>query len=56
MERFEIEIVSFQDKQKLHVKIRQALVCGFFLQIAHKEGGKGNYTIAKEPQVKFDYL
>jgi pre-mRNA-splicing factor ATP-dependent RNA helicase DHX15/PRP43 len=56
MERFEIELVTLADEVKLFVKIRQALVCGFFMQIAHKEGEKGNYLTVKDHQVNFfDY-
>jgi pre-mRNA-splicing factor ATP-dependent RNA helicase DHX15/PRP43 len=51
MERFEIELVTLSDEAKLFVKIRQALVCGFFMQIAHKEGEKGNYLTVKDHQV-----
>jgi pre-mRNA-splicing factor ATP-dependent RNA helicase DHX15/PRP43 len=50
MERFEIELVTLADEAKLFVKIRQALVCGFFMQIAHKEG-KGTYLTVKDHQV-----
>jgi len=31
--------------------VRQALVCGFFMQVAHKEGDKGNYLTVKDNQV-----
>ncbi|KAF8803327.1 P-loop containing nucleoside triphosphate hydrolase protein [Phlegmacium glaucopus] len=51
MERFEIDVVSLQDEQQLCVKIRQALVCGFFMQIAHKEGEIGNYLTLKDHQI-----
>ncbi|KAF8885213.1 P-loop containing nucleoside triphosphate hydrolase protein [Infundibulicybe gibba] len=51
MERFEIELMSLQDERKLYLNIRQALVCGFFMQIAHKEGEKGNYLTVKDNQV-----
>ena len=51
MERFEVELVSLADPVKLFVNIRQALVCGFFMQIAHKEGEKGNYLTVKDHQV-----
>ena len=53
MERFEIELVTLPvpDEAKLFVKIRQALVCGFFMQIAHKEGDTGNYLTVKDHQV-----
>jgi pre-mRNA-splicing factor ATP-dependent RNA helicase DHX15/PRP43 len=30
--------------------VRQALVCGFFMQVAHKEGEKGNYLTVKDNQ------
>ena len=53
MERFEIELVTLADEAKLFVKIRQALVCGFFMQIAHKEGEKGNYLTVKDHQVNY---
>ena len=52
MERFEVELVSLADPVKLFVNIRQALVCGFFMQTAHKEGEKGNYLTVKDHQVK----
>ncbi|KAF8882288.1 P-loop containing nucleoside triphosphate hydrolase protein [Infundibulicybe gibba] len=51
MERFEIELISLQDEKKLHLNIRQALVCGFFMQVAHREGEKGNYLTVKDNQV-----
>lgn len=36
---------------KLYNGIKQALICGFFMQIDHKEGEKGLYVIAKDNQV-----
>ena len=51
MEKFDIELVSLEDERKLYVNIRQALVCGFFMQVAHKEGEKGNYLTVKDNQV-----
>lgn len=51
MERFDVDLVSLADERKLHVNIRQALVCGFFMQVAHKEGEKGNYLTVKDNQV-----
>ena len=53
MERFEVELVSLADQTKLFVNVRKALVCGFFMQVAHKEGEKGNYLIVKDHQVIF---
>ncbi|KAJ7156069.1 P-loop containing nucleoside triphosphate hydrolase protein [Mycena crocata] len=51
MERFEVERVSLSDQNKLYQNVRQALVCGFFMQVAHKEGDKGNYLTVKDNQV-----
>lgn len=52
MERYEIELISISDKKKLNIAVRKALVCGFFMQIAHKEGsGKGEYLTVKDNQV-----
>ncbi|KAJ7905394.1 P-loop containing nucleoside triphosphate hydrolase protein [Mycena olivaceomarginata] len=51
MERFEVELVSLSDQNKLYQNVRQALVCGFFMQVAHKEGEKGNYLTVKDNQV-----
>ena len=54
MERFDIDLVSLSDEKRLYLKIRQALVCGFFMQVAHKEGEKGNYLTVKDHQVSLD--
>ncbi|KAL4243724.1 RNA helicase [Abortiporus biennis] len=51
MEKFDIDLVSTQDERKLFVNIRQALVCGFFMQVAHKEGEKNAYLTVKDNQV-----
>jgi len=51
MERFDVDLISLSDERKLYVNIRQALVCGFFMQVAHKEGEKGNYLTVKDNQV-----
>ncbi|KAJ7740706.1 P-loop containing nucleoside triphosphate hydrolase protein [Mycena maculata] len=51
MERYEVEIVTLSDQNKLYANVRQALVCGFFMQVAHKEGEKGNYLTVKDNQV-----
>ncbi|QRV81083.1 Helicase associated domain (HA2) [Ceratobasidium sp. AG-Ba] len=50
MERFDLDLVSQTDPRKLHISIRQALVCGFFMQVAHK-GEKNNYVTVKDNQV-----
>lgn len=42
---------SRQYEKKLYTNIRKALVCGFFMQVAHKkEGEKGNYLTVKDNQ------
>jgi len=52
MERFEIDLLSTDDMRKYYVNIRKALVCGFFMQVAHKEGtNKGaEYLTFKDNQ------
>lgn len=52
MEKYEVELVSLADQTKLHLAVRQALVCGFFMQVAHREGEKGNYLTVKDNQVR----
>jgi pre-mRNA-splicing factor ATP-dependent RNA helicase DHX15/PRP43 len=56
MERFEVEVISLQDQKKMYMAIRQALCCGFFMQVAHKEGEKGNYMTVKDNQVRYNYF
>ena len=51
MERHEIPLVSTQDERKLYTSVRKALVCGYFMQVAHKEGEKNQYLTAKDNQV-----
>ena len=53
MERLEIDVVtkSYDDQTRHYVNIRKALVCGFFMQVAHKEGEKGSYVTVKDNQV-----
>ncbi|KAG0696546.1 P-loop containing nucleoside triphosphate hydrolase protein [Suillus ampliporus] len=51
MERFEVELVSVQDQKKMSLAVRQALCCGFFTQVAHKNGKQGNYMTVKDNQV-----
>ncbi|KAH7914909.1 P-loop containing nucleoside triphosphate hydrolase protein [Hygrophoropsis aurantiaca] len=51
MERYEVELVSIQEPRKLYLAVRQALCCGFFMQVAHKEGEKGSYLTVKDNQV-----
>jgi pre-mRNA-splicing factor ATP-dependent RNA helicase DHX15/PRP43 len=51
MERSEIELISIDNSVKMYKAVQMALVCGFFMQVAHKEGDKGNYLTVKDNQV-----
>ncbi|KAG1820711.1 hypothetical protein EV424DRAFT_880936 [Suillus variegatus] len=52
MGRFEVDIVSVQDQIGMSLAIKKALCCGFFMQVAHKVGGKRNYmTVNNQPVV-----
>ena len=51
MERFEVELLTIDEERMLHLAIRQALVCGFFMHVAHKEGDKNSYLTVKDNQV-----
>ncbi|KAJ3730587.1 P-loop containing nucleoside triphosphate hydrolase protein [Lentinula raphanica] len=51
MEKYDIDIMSLEDERKRNIGIRQALTCGFFMQVAHKEGERGNYLTVKDNQV-----
>ncbi|KAG9083153.1 DEAH-box ATP-dependent RNA helicase prp43 [Ceratobasidium sp. 370] len=50
MERFDLDLVSQTDQRKLFASIRQALVCGFFMQVAHR-GEENMYVTVKDHQV-----
>jgi pre-mRNA-splicing factor ATP-dependent RNA helicase DHX15/PRP43 len=50
MEHFEIDSISLTDTKKLYVSIRQALVNGFFMQVAHRESNIGSYLTMKDNQ------
>ncbi len=51
MAKYEVDLVSLSDEKKLYQNIRQVLICGFFTQVAHKEGEKGYYLTIKDNQV-----
>lgn len=53
MERLGINPVTrpHNDQTRHYVNIRKALVCGFFTQVAHKEGEKSSYVTVKDNQV-----
>jgi pre-mRNA-splicing factor ATP-dependent RNA helicase DHX15/PRP43 len=54
MERLEIDLVtkSYNDENRRYTNIRKALVCGYFMQVAHKEGENGAYLTVKDNQVR----
>ena len=54
MERLEIDLVTkeYRDQTRHYANIRKALVCGFLMQVAHKEGEKGSYLTVKDNQVR----
>ena len=52
MERYEVALLSTEDERKRSINIRRALCCGFFMQVAHKEGDKVNYLTVKDNQVR----
>jgi len=51
MEKFDLELISTTDERTFYQNIRKAITCGFFMQVAHKEGEKGNYLTVKDNQV-----
>ncbi|KAJ6553520.1 P-loop containing nucleoside triphosphate hydrolase protein [Mycena vulgaris] len=55
MERFKIDIVTRREQQQLYANIKQVLVCGFFMQVAHKSAGKDIYLTLKDNQVSRFY-
>lgn len=52
MEKQDIDLVSNTDQRTFYLNIRRSLVTGFFMQVAHKEGEKGNYLTVKDNQVR----
>jgi len=48
---YDVDIVSLDDEKKLHVGIRKALVCGSFMQVAHREGPNNKYVTVKDGQI-----
>ena len=51
MERFDLDLTSRRAGPEFYNNIRKTLVCGFFMQVAHKEGEKGAYKTVKDNQV-----
>lgn len=50
MERFDLDLVSTSNPKEYYTNVRRALVCGYFMQVAHKEGEKNNYLTVKDNQ------
>lgn len=48
MVRFDVDLVSVGEGPKLYQRVREALVCGFFMQVAHKE--EKTYVTIKDNQ------
>ena len=61
MDRLETELqrlgigptTGFHDQTRHYENIKKALVCGYFMQVAHQVGKKGSYVIVKDNQVRF---
>lgn len=52
MEKFDLTLCSTAWEDKNYwINIRKALTCGFFMQVAHKEGEKNAYSTIKDNQV-----
>ena len=54
MERLEIKLVtkSYKDQTRHYIDIRRALVCGYFMQVAHKTGEESSYLTIKDNEVR----
>jgi len=52
MERLGIDVVTktYRDQTRHYQNIRKALVCGYFMQVAHKVGVRGPYRTIKDDQ------
>ncbi|KAG9093366.1 DEAH-box ATP-dependent RNA helicase prp43 [Ceratobasidium sp. UAMH 11750] len=50
MEKLDLHIITQGNEHKLHLSIRKALVCGFFMQVAHRDD-KGHYVTVKDQQI-----
>jgi pre-mRNA-splicing factor ATP-dependent RNA helicase DHX15/PRP43 len=54
MERLDIAVITkiySNNPSKQYINIQKALVCGFFMQVAHKESEKNMYLTVKDNQV-----
>jgi pre-mRNA-splicing factor ATP-dependent RNA helicase DHX15/PRP43 len=54
MERSELELISrTSGGPAFYDNIRKTLVCGFFMQVAHRTGEKSGYKTVKDNSVRF---
>lgn len=51
MEKYDVDLISNTDQRVFYLNIRKALVCGFFMQVAHREGEKNMYLTVKDNQI-----
>ena len=51
MERYEIQLITTHDQRRFYENVRKALVVGYFMQVAHKEGETETYLTVKDHQV-----
>lgn len=52
MERYDLDLTSrVATGPEFYNNIRKTLVCGFFMQVAHREGEKGSYKTIKDNQL-----
>jgi pre-mRNA-splicing factor ATP-dependent RNA helicase DHX15/PRP43 len=57
MERFDLDLTSRTTAgPEFYNNIRKTLVCGFFMQVAHKEGERGSYKTIKDNQVNTAFV
>jgi pre-mRNA-splicing factor ATP-dependent RNA helicase DHX15/PRP43 len=61
MVRFDVSLVSVGIGPKLYQRVREALVCGFFMQVARKEGQeyvtvKDNQKVSLHPSCGLDHI
>ncbi|PVF95206.1 P-loop containing nucleoside triphosphate hydrolase protein [Serendipita vermifera] len=50
MERHDLRVISAANVEQQQINIRKALVCGSFMQVAHKSGAPGIYRTVKDNQ------
>jgi len=57
MERLDIDLISrVGSGPEFYNNIRKTLVCGFFMQVAHKEGERAQYKTVKDNQASMNFI